>query len=67
MLWASGKQRAPDQFKSVHSGEVRLSLTEEEEQDDAEGQSLLSQQQQKSDEPEPTRSKVGLGVLWKNT
>lgn len=67
MSWATGKQRAADQFKSAHSGEVRVSLTEEEEQDDAEGQSLLSQQQQKSDEPEPTKSKVGRGVLWKNT
>lgn len=43
---------------SVHSGEIRLSLAEEEEPENAEGQSLLSQQQAKSDEPENGRSKV---------
>ena len=62
-----GRQGSEVQLKTfgsggdrLGSGEVRLSLTEEEEQEDTEAQGLLSQQQQKSDEPEPVRSKVSL-------
>lgn len=40
-------------LKTVSSGEVRVDLQEEEVQEGAESQGLLSQHQQKSDEPEP--------------